>query len=277
MTMQEQNEFGRLDEEAFDSRIREALDEVKAPEALKQQTLQAIEAQRVAENPAGEVVRLKRRKRRWGSLLTVAASFFLAVVLCAGGYQWYQQPIAYIGVDVNPSVELSVNRFDSVVSAEALNEDGEAVLQQIDLVGMEYQDALALLMESDAMAAYVSDDSFVDVNVVSSDMALADSLLTQSSAVLDELPCQSACALSDDETRQAAKAAGMGMGKYKAACELMELDASVTLEECRTYSMRQMHDMIDAHHGSGFASSGFGQGAGAMHHGSEGGHHGNAW
>ncbi|WP_181861874.1 anti-sigma-I factor RsgI family protein [Slackia isoflavoniconvertens] len=38
------------------------------------------------------------------------------------------QPTAYMGIDVNPSIELGVNRFDVVVCAEGLNDDGEAVL-----------------------------------------------------------------------------------------------------------------------------------------------------
>lgn len=42
----------------------------------------------------------------------------------AGGYTVYSRPVSYISIDVNPSIELAVNRFDRVVSAKATTQTG---------------------------------------------------------------------------------------------------------------------------------------------------------
>ena len=46
-----------------------------------------------------------------------------------GGYSYIQTPVSYVSIDVNPSVELTLNRVDRVISATAFNGDGEAVLE----------------------------------------------------------------------------------------------------------------------------------------------------
>lgn len=51
---------------------------------------------------------------------------------------------------------------------------------------------------------------------------------------------------ADSATRDAAAAAGLGVGRYQAAQELMSLDPSYTLEECVSMTMRQLRDRIDA-------------------------------
>ena len=44
------------------------------------------------------------------------------------GKRWlYFTPIAEISIDINPSIELRVNRFDQVISVDGLNGDGQAL------------------------------------------------------------------------------------------------------------------------------------------------------
>ena len=56
----------------------------------------------------------------------------------------------------------------------------------------------------------------------------------------------------------------MGVGRYGAALELMDLDPDVTLEECRSMSMRELRDRIAEAGGEGMPSAGqhHGQGSG---------------
>lgn len=300
---------------AFDRRVREALLSVRAPEAAKTRTLDAIEALRTqepAEHPdasempgaAGELdqtattksaptdhndaaapsptsrSRNAARRRRWRTPLAAAACLALVGLLCFTGYRIYQQPAAFVGLDVNPSLELTVNSFDRVVAAAAINEDGRAVLDGVHLEGKSYEEALDCLMASEAMAPYVTEDAFVEVSITADNDAIAAELQGQSDAVLARYPCRGACHHADDATRQAAAAAGMGVGRYRAACELMALDGSVTLDECAAMTMRELHDALDrlceddSHdHGNG-TGSGQGHGAGHGHGAGQGQGHG---
>lgn len=289
----------------FERDVREALLQVKAPAAAKAHTLAAIEEARAAEvakaTPAASsapafatatssepvpadspitgvpAARSPRRRRRWAPL-AAAACLLLAGILAGVGWHLWQQPAAFVGVDVNPSLELTINAFDRVVEATAINDDGAAVLGALSLEGQSYEEAFATLMDSEALAPYLAEDAFVDVNITTQDNALASELQAQSDAVLASHPYQGSCHHTDEATREAAAAAGMGVGRYRAACELAELDDSVSVDDCAAMTMRELHDAIehlcedeshdhgsgtgnDAGHGAG-ASNSSGQGAG---------------
>ena len=51
------------------------------------------------------------------------------------GYSWVQRPVSYVSIDVNPSIELALNRFDRVVYAAAYNLEGEEILNGLSLKG----------------------------------------------------------------------------------------------------------------------------------------------
>jgi hypothetical protein len=67
---------------------------------------------------------------RWGATAAAAA------VLMIGSFAGYNQytltvPVAVVTVDINPSLELTLNKKDQVLKALPLNADGELVLQGV--------------------------------------------------------------------------------------------------------------------------------------------------
>ncbi len=68
----------------------------------------------------------KTAKRRWTSLIAAC----LAVMLLGGGlfYQRANAVASVVSLDVNPSIELKVNRSEKVLVCTPLNEDAKAIL-----------------------------------------------------------------------------------------------------------------------------------------------------
>lgn len=271
----------------LDTRVRQAFDDVTAPDCVKRAALSYIESAaksaspapcaQIAEKATGlspmkpECVKARRTRPRMLPLrrAAVALAACLALALVGvGGFSAYAQPVTFVGIDVNPSIELGVNRFGIVVEEKALNDDGRNLLDAVPLTGHAYGDALALLTQSAAFAPYAQEDSFVEISVVSDDDRQAETIRQQSDACLSALPCQGSCHAVDKDTRDAAASAGMGVGRYQAALELMELDPDVTLEECANLTMRQLRDRIaqaagdTAGHDAAANSAGQGQGSG---------------
>lgn len=85
----------------------------------------------------GEPIRrpVKRRVRA-GALASMAAGFLL---LLLGGFAGYRTPVGVVSLDVNPSIEYTINCFDRVLKMEAVNEDAETILNQIDEDALLYQ------------------------------------------------------------------------------------------------------------------------------------------
>ena len=88
-------------------------------------------------------------------LLAAAAVF---VLLLGGilGYRAMDASRCIVTVDVNPSVSLTVNRFNRVKEVTPGNEDAQALLDGVDVTGMRLRSALekltALLMENDYLS-----------------------------------------------------------------------------------------------------------------------------
>lgn len=81
------------------------------------------------ERPVRQQV-LHKRIARWSAL---AACLCL---LLLGSWVW-QSPIGTVRMQINPDVQLSVNRFDRVVALEGLNEDGTALIDGYRAYGQE--------------------------------------------------------------------------------------------------------------------------------------------
>lgn len=96
-----------------------------------------------------------RPRRSMPRLLAAAAVF---VLLLGGilGYRAMDAARCIVTVDVNPSVSLTVNRFNRVKEVTPGNEDAQALLDGVDLTGMRLRGALekltALLMENDYLS-----------------------------------------------------------------------------------------------------------------------------
>lgn len=264
----------------LETRVRQAFDDVTVPDDVKHRALTYIasvaeKAETVEAAPAEPVPAPRKRTR--GRILplrravaALAACLVLAVV-GFGGFA-YAQPTTYVGIDVNPSIELGVNRFGIVVQAEALNSDGETLLDAVSLTGRGYGEALNLLTQSEAFSPYAQEDSYVEISVTSDDDRQAEAIRRESDECLSALPCRGSCHAVDEGTREAATSAGMGVGRYRAALELMELDPSVTLEECASLSMHELRDRIAAL--SPDEAEGGDSGNGQHRHGGSGGRHG---
>lgn len=59
--------------------------------------------------------------------LAIAACFLLMIVTSYGIYE-HVNPVTYVTVDINPSVELSLNRYNLVTEAKGLNHEGNVIV-----------------------------------------------------------------------------------------------------------------------------------------------------
>lgn len=62
-----------------------------------------------------------------------AASIAASLMLFATPAWAYFTPYSYVSLDINPSFEFSVNRFDRVLNVKAVNNDGEEVIEKISI------------------------------------------------------------------------------------------------------------------------------------------------
>ena len=226
----------------------------------------------------GSATPQKRRKAlhftKGGRIAAIAAC--LALVACLiGGVADFLRPVAYVGIDVNPSVELTLNRFDIVVGTHALNDDGQRALDEASCMWRAFDDAARDL--DGAMRAIAGEGAVVEVSIDCDNESRYAALATQSNNCFG---CngEAHCARTNAKERQAAHDSGMGVAKYRAYQALQEAGVDISAEECASMSMRELRDMlaengIDASEGEGeHAGMGNGQGKGARNANGTGSH-----
>ncbi|WP_443730013.1 anti-sigma-I factor RsgI family protein [Slackia isoflavoniconvertens] len=220
----------------------------------------------------------KRRKAlRFAKGERIAAiAACLALVACLiGGVADFLRPMAYVGIDVNPSVELTLNRFDVVVGTCALNDDGQRALDEVPCMWRAFDDAARDL--DGAMRAIAGEGAVVEVSIDCDNEGRYAALAAQSN---DCFGCngEAHCDRTNAEERQAAHDSGMGVAKYRAYQALQEAGVDLSAEECASMSMRELRDML-AENGiaedeekDGHTSMGYGRGRGDHNGNGAGGH-----
>lgn len=144
-------------------KIKSAFDVIQAGPALKAKTLDALRKRDRRHAPA----------RRW----VPAIACLLAVVLVLGGCGIYFTPAAAIQIEINPALELTVNRFDRVIGVTALNPDGERLLTSLDLRFSNYLDAVAAVLESETVSTLLAQDRQASIAISSGDASRQEAMV----------------------------------------------------------------------------------------------------
>lgn len=217
---------------------------------------------------SGSATHNKRSKAlrftKGGRIAAIAACLTLVACLI-GGVADFLRPVAYVGIDVNPSVELTLNRFDVVVGTCALNDDGQQALDEVPCMWRAFDDAARDL--DGAMRAIAGEGAVVEVSIDCDNESRYAALAAQSNNCFG---CngEARCDRTNAEERQAAHDLGMGVAKYRAYQALQEAGVDISAEECASMSMRELRDLlaengIDANEEKDeHAGMGNGQGAG---------------
>jgi hypothetical protein len=119
----------------------------------------------------GQVIQINDDKiHRSKKFIAFAASAAALAVLGTGTWA-YASPYSYVSLDVNPSIEFIVNRFDRVLEATAMNEDGEEILKEVylsDLKNKTIHSALTTAVEQISQAGYFDNDAEAELVITTS-------------------------------------------------------------------------------------------------------------
>lgn len=201
---------------------------------------------------AGDVVPIPARVVPFKALASIAACLVLAVGLLAG-FTLYHTQTTLVSIDVNPSIELSINRFDRVIAARSLNPEAEPILEDLPLKNLPYTEAVALLMENEVLDGYIVADALLVFSVQSDDATRQEVLLAELAQAADSVitgqytDATTEYMLVDGEEVAAAHGHGMSAGKYKLVQELAEYVPDLDMDDYSHHSVTEIQGEIKAH------------------------------
>ncbi len=230
------------------TRFKSGLDRVDAEQALLDRTEAYLHK---ALSPAGRKPSAAHSILSRSSLRGLAAVACMALFLIAGSagaYNYYQTPVAYLSVDINPSVELALNPFNKVVGIEAYNADGQAILAGLQLEGLNVEEAIKLIIAAAANQGYIASDgsSIISFTLESDEERLSSELhRLANNGASEGLTYSGASARLVNENvplsmHDEAQSIGITAGKLNLINKLQAVDPEATVEQYKDASVKEI-------------------------------------
>lgn len=241
-----------MTEQEMERSIRQAFEHA-TPDVLDS-VLDACDKQK------GTVIMMKegKRKSNWiPKVIGIAAA--LVLVLGAGfGWNAYQTNYAVastVSLDVNPSIEITVNQRERVLDVTALNEDGKKILDDMDFKGSDIDVTVNALIGSMLRNGYISElSNSILVSVDSKDSASAAALqkkLTNEVNALLQTETFSGAVISqtvsrDDSLEALAHQHNISVGKAKLIQRIVAQNTRYTFEDLVGLSINELNLLTES-------------------------------
>lgn len=240
----------------LERRLRTALDHA-APNDLEG-VLSRCETGKGTVIDMTNAVETKKKTRRWAPL---AAAACLALVLVGGGGGYYYYSVnnavaSLVSLDVNPSIQLEVNKNEKVLSATPMNDDGAEILADMDLKGTQADVAMYAIIGSLLQHGYVDElANSILITVEDDDQArgekLQQELTAQADAALENAQVSGAVLAQTlqhtEELTQKAQEYGISTGKAALIQAIVEgSNNTKTFEELVGLSINELNLLYTA-------------------------------
>ena len=170
------------------------------------------------------------------TILCAAVAAALIMLACA----WFLlSPAGYISLDVNPSIEISTNRLDRVVSVTAANEDAARLLEGSRLKDSDLADVVEDLVDRMILFGYLGDAKDNEILITVDDDGVSEKTLKKvNSAVASYLEQRKLSAQLhtqsiklDESLKDGAEKNNISAGKMALIRKMLSGDDTLTAEE----------------------------------------------
>ena len=199
------------------------------------------EAQRENGTKVKSATSLFKRLKLW---VPIAACLLLAVLVTAGLWGASNEEYQTFYIDVNPSLEISLNRFDNVSSVKYLNEDAENALKGTDLIGCSPEEALETVLNAYDKHGYFDGEAELYISVLDENGESSQELLNRLKSHAEKSKGNrkynvNTCTLSKED-RENAQKHDVSPGKYQIISRIIEQSPDYSVEELKDFSMSEL-------------------------------------
>ncbi|MFZ5596682.1 MAG: anti-sigma factor domain-containing protein [Bacillota bacterium] len=179
--------------------------------------------------------------RNTGVFRYALAACLMFIIFTALAWDRWMTPAvaAYVCLDINPSVELSLDRGNRVIDVSPLNDDGRDIISGLDLKGVDVGRAVGMLVNEAVVKNYIRP---ADVNTIATAVtpldggereAVEQAIRESVQAVLDESGAKADIVVGEISPGQRDEAARAGLtpGRYMLYLDALQRGQSVSPED----------------------------------------------
>ena len=187
-----------------------------------------------------------RPLKRW---IPVTVIMSVMIFAFTGVYIQQQLPIATVALDVNPSIELTINKQEKILEARALNEEAKRILSEIEYSKQPLQQVVRSLVGIMLQEGYISQErNTVMVSVEGKRLEEAEGLgelvKEQVRQKLSDEKIEgdiiTQAFIPNQDSKDKAEDLGISIGKMHMIERIMEQDEEATIEDLEGKPIRDL-------------------------------------
>jgi len=209
------------------NKIQESLNEIHVSEQLKEKTKQKI-----------YLTQNKKSLKVPIGMICCLVALIIAII-----FPFKNKDYTYISIDVNPSIEFVVDRNNKVIDINSYNEDGTKVIENIEVKGKDYLDAMDILLSFEEMRAYCKGNYQLVLTVTSK----SENRIAEVKNNLQQLNYQATIETCHYDLVEEAHQHHLSIGKYCKYLTLKQYDSTITVNHCHEMTMEEIESEIVYH------------------------------
>ena len=194
------------------------------------------------------IVYMESKKRNKLPYLVTACTLVLCLLVGFGVYNNNFKVASKIGIDVNPSIELKINKKDKVIDVVANNDDGNKILNGMDLKGSDMNVAINALIGSMVKNGYIDELAnsiliSVEGNSAEENEKLRQEIVNELNASLvnNNFSIVSQTVTNETELENIAKQYNISLGKAKLIKDIIANNNLLTYDQLANLSINELN------------------------------------
>ncbi|MEG1791610.1 MAG: hypothetical protein RR033_02220 [Clostridia bacterium] len=229
---------------------------IKSSDKFVPNVLDKVIASNITQPIESDVIALKRHNnpnRTKIFVTAVLATFVFLFGILTGGHFYFRADDSIVYIDINPSIELTLNRTGKVKSASAKNADAETLLAGQSLNGLNLEDAVERILELAVEQNYIdsaSDNNEIMLSIYNKDLKKADrqmeKLNKRASRFFDSkgIKCKVDKETGNKKDNEKATQQGISPAKLKLIESIIAADSSYTIASLKDYSIKDLQKLL---------------------------------
>ena len=150
----------------------------------------------------------------------------------------------FVTIDINPSIELEVDKNEKVVNIRSLNHDAIILLEnEKDFVNKDVFTVIDLIIDKASKLGYLDDENKeVTINVINEVQKVENKVKEKMQGRYKNK--KNINILANEEFKEKAKENNISVGKMKLIYELLKIDPSMTVEKAKKLSIKELNERI---------------------------------
>ncbi|WP_017756329.1 anti-sigma factor domain-containing protein [Calidifontibacillus oryziterrae] len=155
---------------------------------------------------------------------------------------------AYVNLDINPSLEVGVDKHLHIVEVTPLNEDGQKIVDSYegDITELTLTQFVNQTINIAKQQGYLNDKKDILLTATAIDKQTVETIETNIEAIKQEVSEQGIVVeelITDEKTREEAKNVGISPGKYEIYKQAVQT-TTLTLEEAKDLSVSEIYEKL---------------------------------